>query len=142
MKASELTNRLLAEGCNPQNFSVLSRSYDAYCLNKNGKQWQVFYSERGCDSEPLFISSNENEACEFFYNLILQQQHWHLVGFFKDEADAKVLEEKLLSLGINPIRNDITAYKTTNDPRYRLFVEGKAIFTVRRHLGEIDIRFD
>lgn len=142
MKASELTNKLLAEGCNPQNFSVLSRKQDAYCIDKSGKQWKVFYSERGCDSGPIFTSNNESEACEFFYNLIIKQQHWHLVGFFKDEADAKALEEKLSALGINTIRNDIPAYKTANEPRYRVFVVGKDIFRVKAQLGENDIKFE
>jgi hypothetical protein len=142
MKASELTNQLLAEGCNPQNFSVLSRKQDAYCIDKSGKQWKVFYSERGCDFEPIFTSNNESEACEFFYNLIIKQQHWHLVGFFKDEADAKALKEKLSALGINTIRNDIPAYKTANDPRYRVFVVGNDIFRVKAQLSEIDIKFE
>ena len=142
MKVTELTDKLLAEGCNPQNFSVLSCQHDAYCLDKNGKLWQVFYSERGCDSGPIFTSNNESEACEFFYNLIIKQQHWHLVGFFKDEAEAKALEEKLIALGITPIRNDINAYKKPDDPRYRVFVPDKAIFTVKAQLGEIDISFE
>lgn len=142
MKATELTDKLLAEGCNPQNFSVLSRRHDAFCLDKTGKQWKVFYSERGCDSDPLFISSDESEACNFFYKLVINQEHWHLVGFFKHQADAKQLENQLLALGINPIRNDITAYKMANDPRYRVFVASKDIFRVKAQLGEIDIKFE
>lgn len=142
MKAEQLTQKLLAEGCNPNSFAVLSRNHDAYCLNKNGNEWTVFYSERGSDSDPIFKSTNEEEACEFFYRHMINQEHWHIVGFFKDEADAKNLEAALLAINIKPIRNDIPSYKNANDPRFRIFVVGKDIFKIKEHFGQIDIRYE
>jgi hypothetical protein len=142
MKVTELRKKLLDEGCNPHNFAVLSTTHDAFCIDKDGNQWKVFYSERGQNSDPIFTSTDESEACDFFYDLILKQQHWHLVGFFKNEADAKALEEKLLAADIKPVRNDFPSYKTANDPRYRVFVVGKDIFKAKELLGKIDIKFE
>jgi hypothetical protein len=141
MRVSELRTRLVAEGCNESNFAVLSRGNDAFCLDKKGDEWVVFYSERGCDSDPIFRSKSENEACEFFFNHIIKQQHWHIVGFFKTENEAKELESKLVAIGVQPIRNDIPAYKTANDPRYRVFVDGKDIFKVRERLGDVSVNY-
>ncbi|MFM5463737.1 SPOR domain-containing protein [Aeromonas simiae] len=140
MNASELQIKLFAEGCNPANFSVLGRGDDMLCLDEKGGKWSIFYSERGCDSEPIFTSDNEEEACKIFFNYVVKQQHWHIVGFFKNESDAVELEDKLVAIGIKPIRNDIPAYKTANDPRYRVFVVGKEIFKVRECLGHVNIR--
>ena len=134
MKASELKERLMSEGCNPSNFAVLGRTNDAYCLDKKGREWVVLYSERGIDSEPIFRSENEEDACEYFLNHVLSQQHWHMVGFFESESDAIELEGRLTRLGVNPIRNDIPAYSGANDPRYRVFVAGKDIFKVKSSL--------
>lgn len=142
MKITELRKKLLQEGCNPKNFAVLSSAHDAYCIDKDNNLWNVFYSERGCNYDPIFTSSDESEACDFFYNLVINQQHWHLVGFFKKEIDATLLEDKLVAIGITPIRNDIPAYKTGNDPRYRVFVVGKDIFKTKEHFGPIEITFE
>ncbi len=141
MKASELNNMLIAEGCNESNFAVLSEIDDAFCLNKKGNEWGVFYSERGCDSKPLFTSKSENEACEFFFNYVKKQEHWHIVGFYKNEDEAKQLEDKIATIGVKSIRNDIPAYQTTNDPRFRVFVVGKDIFKVREKLGSTQIKY-
>jgi hypothetical protein len=142
MKAKYLTKKLIAEGCNPKSFAVLSRNHDAYCIDHDGKEWTVFYSERGCDSDPIFRSINEEEACDFFYQLVINQEHWHIVGFFKDETEAKNLVTKLLAIDIKPIRNDIPSYKGAKDPRFRVFVVGKDIFKVRENFGHIEIRYE
>lgn len=141
MNTEELKKQLLAEGCNENNFAILSRGSDTFCLDKRGTRWEVFYSERGDDSEPIFSSESEEDACEFFFNHIMKQQHWHIVGFFKSETEARELESKLVSIGVKPIRNDIPAYKTAHDPRYRVFVVGKDIFKVREHLGDVSIDY-
>lgn len=44
---------------------------EAFCLNKNGKQWEVYYSERGGKSG-LKIFNSEEEACSYFYNLLVK----------------------------------------------------------------------
>jgi len=141
MKASELQEKLIAEGCNPNNFSVFGRGNDAFCLDKKGSKWAVFYSERGCDSEPVFTTKHEEVACEYFFNYVIKQQHWHIVGFFKHESEAVELENNLVSIGIKPIRNNIPAYKTANDPRYRVFVVGKDIFKARERLGLVKVSY-
>lgn len=139
MKALELKEKLLAEGCNASNFAILGRGDGAFCLDKKGAKWAIFYSERGCDSEPIFISENEEEACGYFFNYVLKQKHWHIVGFFKYESDAIALEDKLVSISIKSIRNDISAYKMANDLRYKVFVIGKDIFKVRERLGHVQV---
>ena len=100
MKASELTKELIAEGCNENNFAVLSRGNDAFCLDRKGNDWVVFYSERGRDSDPIFKSESGSEASEFFFNYVIKQEHWHIVGFFKNEKEAQELESKLAAIGI------------------------------------------
>jgi len=140
LKAAELTEKLIAEGCNSRSFAVLGRQSDAFCLDKRGNEWVVFYSERGVDAAPIFRSNFESEACNFFFEYVLNLEHWHLVGWFKEEAGAESLEEKLAELGIPFVRNDIPAYKHANDRRYRVFVVGKDIFKYRQALGEPEIR--
>lgn len=141
MNASEVYEKLLAEGCNKSNFSVHRSEHDAFCLAKRGDFWGVYYSERGQDYPPKYESASEEEACAFFYKLVMEQQHWHIVGFFKNELDAKELEGRLQSIGVEPIRNDIPAYKHREDPRCRVFVVGKDIFRVRELLGEPTITY-
>ncbi|WP_434930379.1 SPOR domain-containing protein [Shewanella sp. HL-SH5] len=141
MFAAELSEKLLAEGCTPQSFAVLSRQSDAYCLDKLWGEWAVFYFERGIDSKPIFTSSSETEACQFFYDHILEQDHWHLVGFYTKEAEAQELENKLEKFSIQSIRNDIPAYNSVNDPRYRVFVVGKDIFKAKEKLGDLAIKY-
>jgi len=141
MKVSDLSKKLISEGCNENNFAILSSSHDAICLDKIRNRWIVFYSERGCDSTPLFESESEQHACAFFYNYVMDQRHWHIVGFFKVEHDAIELEKRIHAMDIKPIRNDISAYKTENDPRFRVFVAGKNIFKIREHLSDKQIDY-
>ncbi|MCL1046945.1 SPOR domain-containing protein [Shewanella electrodiphila] len=141
MFVSELADKLLSEGCTQNSFAVLSRQSDAYCLDKVAGKWSVFYSERGVDSEPLYTSKSESEACKYFYDLILNLEHLHLVGFFKLESQAFELVDKLAGFEIQSIRNDIPAYNTANDPRYRVFVIGADIFKVKNTLGEFEIKY-
>ena len=142
MKTTELRQKLIAVGCNENNFAILARGDDAFCLDKNGLDWVVFYSERGLDSEPIFKSRSEDEACTFFFEYLSKQQHWHLVGFFKSEDEARELEQKLAKSGMQPIRNDMPAYRKANDPRYRVFVVGKDILKVREQFSSIEINYD
>ena len=135
MKVTELKDKLISEGCNEQNFGILYRADDAYSIMKRNQKWVVFYSERGRDSDPVFTSSDEDEACDYFYRHILNQKHRHLVAFCQNENDTNEIENKLKGIGVNPIRNDIPSYSKENDPRYRIFVEGKDVFEVKKHFG-------
>ncbi len=140
MNIAELELRLHEEGCS--GFSLLGSStgYDAYCLDFADGEWKVFYTERGSDSPPIFSSLSESNACEYFLEHMKKEQNWHCVGFFEDEAKATTLESQLRALAVDPIRNDIPSYNRVNDPRYRVFVAGKQIHTVRKHLGPLPLK--
>ncbi|HOL29569.1 MAG TPA: hypothetical protein P5157_02365 [Paludibacteraceae bacterium] len=45
---------------------------ESYCLEEKNNKWEVYYIERGTK---LYIKefSSENEACEYFYNWIMQR---------------------------------------------------------------------
>jgi hypothetical protein len=141
MTVSEVYEKLLAEGCNKSSFSIHRSEHDAFCLVKRGDAWVVYYSERGQDYSPEYESSSEEDACQFFYKLVMEQQHWHIVGFFKSESEARALEAKLESIGVEPIRNDIPAYKHRDDLRYRVFVVGKDVFRVKDLVGDLSITY-
>jgi hypothetical protein len=144
MTTRDIRPRLLAEGCNKNTFAVgeRGRADDAFCLVQQNGKWEVFYTERGHDSSPIFSSESEEEACDFFCRHIISLEHWHLVGWFIKEADAEDLEKRIRSLGAKPIRNDINFSGSAID-RYRVFVKGKDIFPLRQNipglpLGQID----
>jgi hypothetical protein len=141
MNTRELAQRLLEEGCNPSSFAVGSRggASDAFCLTYTGTQWQVFYTERGQDSPPIYASGSESQACEFFFQHIVAMRHDHCVGFFKSEHSALVLKAKLQEAGVSSW-SDRIPYGGPNDPRYRVFVTGKAIFPARAALGRVPVR--
>ncbi|WP_026478302.1 hypothetical protein [Alkaliphilus transvaalensis] len=44
---------------------------EAYCLNRNGGNWEVYYSERGQKSG-LKLFRTENEACDYFYKSLVR----------------------------------------------------------------------
>jgi hypothetical protein len=85
MTTAELEARLLAEGCNPDNYALNARSYDGFCMLKQGGQWTVFYSERGHDQPPVFTSPDD-AACRYFFDFVMQTEHRHVVGLLRSEA--------------------------------------------------------
>ena len=140
MNAAELKQRLLEEGCSPHNFSIGPGGSDVYCLDRRKGVWQVFYTERGKDDAPIFETSSEAEACEFYFDYITKKiRHNHLVGFFISEQKASDLEAQLAQLGI-PSHRDKIPYGGWSDPRYRIFVVGKDIFKARAALGEVPLK--
>jgi len=44
---------------------------EAFCLNKEGDVWEVYYSERGVKSQKKKFNS-EDEACNYLYKVILE----------------------------------------------------------------------
>lgn len=44
---------------------------EAFCLNKEGDVWEVYYSERGVKSQKKKFNS-EDEACNYLYKIILE----------------------------------------------------------------------
>ena len=138
MTTTELTQYFEEEGYNPANYSINTRGSDVFCLMNDGQQWSVFYTERGRDESPVFTSSNESEACQFYVSLVQKMRQDHCVGFFKSKQAADDLQEFLKQQCIEIIVNKIP-YGGPNDPRYRVFVVGKDIFAARRLLGELPL---
>jgi hypothetical protein len=136
VNTTELKERLFEEGCNPLNYSIGLRGEDVYCLMQKGNKWQVFYSERGNDSTPIFQSESESEACAFYFDHIMKIVHNHCVGFFKSEQRAGDLKKKLQASGV-AFTEDKIPYNGPSYPRYRIFVRGKAIFAARACLGDL-----
>jgi hypothetical protein len=136
MNSRELAERLLEEGCNPSNYYIGSRgaAFDVFCLSCKGTQWQVCYTERGLDSPPIYVSSSESQACDFFFHHIMAMRHDHCVGFFKSKANAVAFEHELRALGVAGFSDQIPL-GGKHDARYRFFVTGKAIFAVRDAFG-------
>ena len=141
MDTHELSQRLFDEGCNASLYAIGSRgaASDAFCLTHNGAQWQVYYTERGQDSPPIYSSRSESEACEFFFQHIMAMRHDHCVGFFKSEQSAAALQSRLQEIGLSSSK-DIIPYGGPNDPRFRVFVTGKAIFSATSALGNVPVR--
>jgi len=141
MNIRELEQRLIEEGCNPNSYTVGSRgsALDAYCLTHDGQEWQIYYTERGTDGVPEFTSSDEEEACEYFFNFIMKFRHDHCVGFFRSESNANVMQEKLHNHGLHPFQDKIP-YGGWSDPRFRVFVSGREIFKAREILGKVPVQ--
>ncbi len=137
MNVHELEQRLLEEGCNPNNFCIgppRCPVTDIDCLDQVDGEWQIFYTERGQDSPPIFTTRDEAEACEFYFQRIMSFRQDHCVGFFRSSELAKSLVEKLEQHGLAP-RQDAIPYGGWLDSRFRVFVTGKAIFKSRELLG-------
>ena len=130
MRIEDLQKRLEEEGCSPMNYAIGSRSSDAYCLMHDGQKWEVFYSERGSDSDPIFSSQSEAEACSFFLSHMLKQAHWHLVGVFDSELEANAYEREVVRLGAKPIRNDLPE-TILGTAKFRVFVAGRDLHLVK-----------
>ncbi len=65
-------------------------------------------------------------------------RHEHCVGFFRIEQNAKALIDRLTHNGV-PSRLDKIPFGGMDDPRYRVFVTGKAIFKTREILGSVPV---
>jgi hypothetical protein len=141
MNSIELAKRLLEEGCNPSKYAIGSRggASDAFYLSRRGAQWQVCYTERGQDLQPIYISDSESQACDFFFQYIMAMRHDHCVGFFKSKGNAVALDHELRELGVLSWSDQIP-YGGKHDPRYRVFVTGKEIFVAREALGVVPRR--
>ena len=141
MNTRELSQRLFDEGCNSSLYAIGSRGIasDAFCLTYTGTQWQVFYTERGQDSSPIYTSGSESQACEFFFQHIMAMRHDHCVGFFKSEQSAEALQSRLQEIGLRSWKDRIP-YGGLSDSRFRVFVTGKFIFPAMAALGNVPIR--
>lgn len=140
MTLDDLKQRLHDAGCNPGNYQIGEpwAVTDVYCLAKRNGRFHFFYTERGQDSPPEKIFDDEAEACHFYYDFVMNIRHDHLVGFYQSpdslERHAAFLEQH----GVATSRDKVP-YSGWHDPRYRLFVEGMAIFTVRQLLPTLPL---
>ncbi len=143
MTVDELRARLEAEGCNPLRYAIGARgaASDAHCLTQRDGRWDVYYTERGHDAAPIFSSTDEAEACAWFLHFMLSERHHHLVGFFRGEAAAWALRQRLDDVGIESFLDRIP-FGGPHDPRFRVFVSGKAVFAARRVLRDLPVRDD
>lgn len=134
MNSTQLEQKLLAAGCHPNNFSIGApwQKTDLFCLEQVNGVWQVYYSERGQRSAPIFETTDETAACAFYFDHIMQIQHRHLVGFFESEARAVELMQRLAKAGLTAVRNDMPPLKAGTPPIKRVFVIGTEIFPVRQ----------
>lgn len=72
MNKAQLRRKLMSVGV-PSNAYSLEGGLpsEAYCLNRNGAAWEVYYSERG-EKTGLRTFDNESEACEYLYRTMVQ----------------------------------------------------------------------
>lgn len=138
MTTTDLSRRLLAEGCSPNNYAINTRSYDGFCLLHNERGWAVFYSERGKDQEPIFTSSDEAAACQYFFDFVLQMEHRHLVGELRSVAAAQALRAQLAAAGIATHAYSLPYAR--HDDRQIISVVGKDIFRARALLGTVPVK--
>lgn len=139
----QLEDDLLEAGCNLGNFVI---GYpkgrivdDAFRLAERDGVWTIAYTERGTDAEPEFTSTDRDAACRRFYELLTSQQHWHLVGRFRKHGDAGRLEQRLLQMGLQPIRNDLPPSVLPGGAIFRVFVLGREVFAARAAFGKLPI---
>ena len=137
MTTAELEHHLLAEGCNPDNYAINARSYNGFCLMRQRRQWNVFFSERGDDQDPIFTSPDEDAACRYFFDFVMKMEHRHLVGFLRSEAAARALQVRLEVAGIAPY--PFRVLYAENDYRHGVSVMGKDIFRARALLGKVPV---
>jgi hypothetical protein len=68
MTKSELKQQLIKENIRTDSYCLDGGlPNESFCLNNNGKAWEVYYSERG-QKTGLKTFHSEDEACNYFYN--------------------------------------------------------------------------
>ena len=129
MNLQELAAHLDQECYQPSIYCIGSgwRAYhDAYCIERIGGQFEVFYTERGQRGAVIHRGESESAACEAFLAALDRSQcsRAHCVGFFTSKSEADSLSERLVSAGIAVHRDEIP-YSSKTGMRYRVFVFGR-----------------
>lgn len=71
MNIKELKKLLDEKGVSPNRYSLNGGlENDTLCIEKASYRWIVYYTERGNKYDEIGFC-NENEACIYFYNLII-----------------------------------------------------------------------
>ncbi|MHC0068890.1 SMI1/KNR4 family protein [Nostoc sp. UIC 10890] len=131
LNAELLDLKLWGEGC--RLYQIRQMGDDEICLIQTDdtpqeslcERWQVVYTERGAVQHLLFEFTDEAEACEFMYREIKRIKHPHLVGLFPTDVEAEQFCQVLTQLEI----------QFSHDPKGRVRVYDRDIFTVERHFG-------
>jgi hypothetical protein len=99
---------------------------DAYCLEQTNSNYEIFYVERGQRGKAIQCSTNEDEVCRMFIELLNRERFSkaHCIGNFILKKEADAITEKLTSAGIT-LHRDTIPYSSSNDFRYRVFVFGR-----------------
>jgi hypothetical protein len=139
MDCESLRQRLEAAGCSESSYSIGCRNDGTLALEPFGDEWWVFYTERGIVNEPEFRSTSEAEACAYLWEKMQHVRHDHLVGVFSDSGEAQEFVAWLERLGL-PYHLNPIPHPVVTPTMHRVFVHGKAIFEVRKHLPSLPIR--
>jgi len=107
---------------------------EAYCIEQTPAGFEAFCVERGQRSDPLWIESCEDSACRAFLALLDGDatSRSHCIAFTGNRAEIEAIEETLAFEGVRSRRNDIPAFGGIDDPRFRLFVEGRDKWVIDR----------
>lgn len=137
---SELEKQLAAAGCSSANYHLgePNGASDVYCLAQRNGRWHLFYTERGQDHYPEKIFDDESAACQYFHDFVMNMRHLHLVGLYQSPEIQQQHARFLQQNGILTTTDQIP-YGGPNNPRYRLFVEGKAIFAAQKLLPALPL---
>jgi hypothetical protein len=72
MNKNDLKQKLISSNIPKETYSLEGGlPNEAYCINQIDDKWEVYYSERGQKSG-LKIFDTEEEACEYFYNELIE----------------------------------------------------------------------
>ncbi len=139
MELAELYQKFLEEGFNYFNIKGVGgpANSDVFELAENVGIWEIYYTERGQNQPPIFVSTDRAEAIAAFYEQMRKIKHIHLVACTRSGKVLDDYKDKLEASGIETYQNDIPAYKTINDHVYRLFVINKAIFKAKEIFDDL-----
>ena len=138
MELKQLYDKFISEGCNRFYIEGIGgpQSDDVECLGFSNGNWIIYYTERGQKSEPIFSTTDKNEAINYYHDHILGIEHWHIIAFTRSKDKFDFYKNRLEESGIKTIQNDIPDYKVTGDRVFRLFVTNKEINRTRDLLDD------
>jgi hypothetical protein len=139
MDLKNLYDELLAHGCNRFYIEGIGgpQSDDIECLGYNDGKWEVYYTERGQKSKPLFSTPDMAEAVQFYHNHVMQLEHRHMVTFTRSPDVLTSYKTALERCGVRTVQNDIPHYSATGDRIFRLFVTNSDIFKAQELFGDL-----
>lgn len=139
MSLQELHDQLLAEGCNRFYIAGVGGpvSDDVVCLGLHNGNWEVFYVERGQSSKPIFSTTDEQEAINFYCRYVMSLEHRHLIVFTRSAQVLDAYKTLMGNQGIKTIQNDIPHFAAVSDRIFRLFVVNKDIFRAKEFIKEL-----